>query len=89
MSHFAARDFEDILQVPLPSINLFPCVELTIMKFQNMRPVVDGLLPGPHNRKLTTLPFHLAEWHALAKLRMHTEATLDHLERATVDIGKQ
>lgn len=59
------------------------------MKFQNMIPVVDGLLPEPHNCKLTTLLFCLAEWHALAKLRMHTEATLDHLERATVDIGKQ
>lgn len=31
----------------------------------------------------------MAEWHALAKLRMHTEVTLKHLENATVAIGKE
>jgi hypothetical protein len=28
-----------------------------------------------------------AEWHALAKLRMHTDTTLDHLESLTKDFG--
>lgn len=31
----------------------------------------------------------MAEWHALAKLRMQTEVTLKHLENATVVIGKE
>ena len=36
-----------------------------------------------------TLFFRLAEWHALAKLQMHTERTLDHLDQATVAIGQE
>lgn len=34
------------------------------------------------------LLFRTAEWHALAKLRLHTESTLAHLERLTTDLGK-
>jgi hypothetical protein len=56
---------------------------------QNMIPAVEGLLPEPHNRKLLTLLFWLAEWHALAKLRMHTEPTLDHLHQSTATIGQE
>lgn len=51
--------------------------------------MVEGLLPEPHNSGLLTLLYRLAEWHALAKLRMHTEITLEHLEKATVTIGKE
>lgn len=51
--------------------------------------MVEDLLPEPHNSKLLTLLYRLAEWHALAKLRMHTEVTLGHLENATVTIGKE
>jgi hypothetical protein len=36
-----------------------------------------------------TLLFCLAEWHALAKLRLHVEDTLNHLDRATVTMGQQ
>ena len=50
---------------------------------------VEGLLPEPHNGKIMTLLFRLAEWHALAKLRMHTEHTLHHLDQATVAIGRE
>jgi hypothetical protein len=34
------------------------------------------------------LLYQRAEWHALAKLRMHTDATLDHLESLTKDFGR-
>lgn len=54
-----------------------------------MIPVVEGLLLEPHNSHLLTLLYRLAEWHALAKLRMHTEVTLELLEQATVTIGKE
>lgn len=34
-----------------------------------------------------TMLFRLAEWHALAKLRMHTDSTLTHLETITTVLG--
>ena len=37
---------------------------------------------------LITLLYRTCEWHALAKLRMHTEETLEHLEKATKELGK-
>ncbi|KAF8240698.1 hypothetical protein L208DRAFT_1231621, partial [Tricholoma matsutake] len=56
---------------------------------QNMIPAVEGLLPEPHNGKLMTLLFHLAEWHAIAKLRMHMDFTLTLLTQSTTTIGKE
>jgi len=29
-----------------------------------------------------------AEWHAFAKLRLHTESTLNHLEKLTTELGR-
>ena len=52
-------------------------------------PVFDGLLPEPYNATLLTLLFRLAEWHALAKLRMHTDTTLTLLKAATVTLGNE
>lgn len=54
-----------------------------------MIPVVEDLLPEPHNKHLLTLLYRLAEWHALAKLRMHTEHTLQQLEESTVILGRE
>ncbi|KAF8221761.1 hypothetical protein L208DRAFT_1326193 [Tricholoma matsutake] len=54
-----------------------------------MIPAVEGLLPEPHNGKLMTLLFRLAEWHAIAKLRMHTDFTLTLLTQSTTTIGKE
>lgn len=33
--------------------------------------------------------FRLAEWHALAKLRMHTESTLSRMEAVTTILGRE
>lgn len=33
------------------------------------------------------LLFVMAEWHGLAKLRMHTEATLELLDKSTTELG--
>ncbi|KZP26571.1 hypothetical protein FIBSPDRAFT_781724, partial [Athelia psychrophila] len=52
-------------------------------------PVFEGLLPGRHNDIVLTLIFRLAEWHALAKLRMATETTRAHIGKTTVQVGKE
>jgi hypothetical protein len=36
-----------------------------------------------------TMLFRLAEWHALAKLRMHTESTLSRMEAVTTILGRE
>jgi hypothetical protein len=36
-----------------------------------------------------TLLFRLAEWHAFAKLRMHTETTLTLMDSATEILGQE
>lgn len=46
-------------------------------------PVFDGLFPAPHNRIVQQLLFACAHWHGLAKLRLHTDHTLNFLEKAT------
>lgn len=52
-----------------------------------MLPVLDGLLPAPHNNMVLDLVFVLGCWHAYAKLRLHTEQTLASFERVTSDVG--
>jgi hypothetical protein len=49
--------------------------------------VFDGLLPEPHNSYVLKLLFELAHWHGLAKLRMHTDRTLDILSCVTTSLG--
>ena len=52
-------------------------------------PVFEGLLSAPgHDEILTDLLFELATWHALAKLRLHTESTVVALEHSTQRLGK-
>ena len=48
----------------------------------------EGLLPEPFNGILLRLLYKAAEWHALAKLRLHTESTLDLLEATTKEFGR-
>lgn len=47
----------------------------------------DGLLPQPHNKEILQLLFVCAHWHALAKLRMHTDYTLNIFDDTTILIG--
>ncbi|KAF9032603.1 hypothetical protein BJ165DRAFT_1604790 [Panaeolus papilionaceus] len=51
-------------------------------------PVFDGLLEKKHNDIISDLLFELATWHALAKLRLHTESTIQSLENSTTRLGK-
>src|SRR5882724_2390401 len=52
-------------------------------------PVFEELLPEPHNQIVQDLLFGLAEWHAEAKLRMHTDSSLELLTSATSFLGSQ
>ncbi|KAG6906052.1 hypothetical protein DXG01_016127 [Tephrocybe rancida] len=45
------------------------------------------LLPEPHNARLMDLLFICATWHGLAKLRLHTDKTLQMLDEVTVSLG--
>lgn len=51
-------------------------------------PVFEGLLPEPFNGMLLRLLYKAAEWHALAKLRMHSDSTLNLLEAVTREFGR-
>jgi hypothetical protein len=50
-------------------------------------PVLEGLLPAPHNNAIMDLVFVMGCWHAYAKLRLHTEHTLASFEHLTADLG--
>ena len=47
----------------------------------------DGLLAEPYNTYVLKLLFELAHWHGLAKLRIHTDLTLDILSNVTTSLG--
>ncbi|KAG5649594.1 hypothetical protein H0H81_002919, partial [Sphagnurus paluster] len=51
-------------------------------------PVFEGLVDELHNTHILNLLFTLAEWHCLAKLRLHTESTLTFLDNCTTDLGR-
>ncbi|KAK7688185.1 hypothetical protein QCA50_008555 [Cerrena zonata] len=51
-------------------------------------PAFEGLFDNNEDNKLVEqLLFKMAEWHAFAKLRMHTEETVKHLEKLTTNLG--
>ncbi|KAJ3512913.1 hypothetical protein NMY22_g15195 [Coprinellus aureogranulatus] len=51
-------------------------------------PVFEGLLPEDHGVRVQKLLFTLGHWHGLAKLRMHTEFTLEILDQWTPILGE-
>lgn len=51
-------------------------------------PVFEGLLPPRFNKIVLDMVFILATWHALAKLRLHSESTLHVFEQTTSALGK-
>ncbi|KAF6742404.1 hypothetical protein DFP72DRAFT_1081941 [Ephemerocybe angulata] len=50
-------------------------------------PVFDCLLGEPHNTNLMRLLYVCAQWHALAKLRLHNDFTLRLLDYTTTQLG--
>lgn len=87
MKKLAACDFEDILQV---GSTPFTHNVDGISDPSDQRPILvfEGLLPKPFDGMLQWLLYRTAEWHALAKLRIHTDSTLDLLEAATKELGQ-
>ncbi|CAK5265668.1 unnamed protein product [Mycena citricolor] len=52
-------------------------------------PVFEGLFPDEEdNKRVMKLLYCMAEWHSFAKLRMHTDSTLAHLEARTTELGR-
>lgn len=86
LKKLAARDFEDILQVSFEFANLWNKAYST---YQCAIPVFDGLFPEPYNKAILDLLFTCAHWHGLAKLRMHTDLTLNIFDEATVKLGAE
>ncbi|TEB38585.1 hypothetical protein FA13DRAFT_1784905 [Coprinellus micaceus] len=50
-------------------------------------PAFDSLLPEPHNANVMRLLSLCAQWHALVKLRLHNDYTLDLLDYTTSLLG--
>src|ERR1700691_5575359 len=85
MKKMAARDFGDLLQVR----HLIRVLEFILqLIFQCSIPAFEGLLEGEHNRRLIKLLYRTAEWHALAKLRIQTEGSLELLDDLTTEFGQ-
>lgn len=59
------------------------------MNPQCIIPAFEGLLPAEHDAVVQKLLFRLAHWHALAKLRQHTEESLGLLDEITRSLGQQ
>ena len=49
----------------------------------------EGLFPPGHDAEIQILLFRLAQWHALAKLRLHTDHSLNLLNEASRLLGDQ
>lgn len=49
----------------------------------------EGLISGEHGHRVLDLLFIFAHWHALAKLRMHTDYTLSILDEWTAVLGSE
>jgi hypothetical protein len=52
-------------------------------------PVFEGLFPKGHDEIIQTLLYRFAQWHALAKLRMHSETTLSVLDETFKRLSRQ
>jgi hypothetical protein len=81
----AARDFEDLLQVSTLQRHFS---DSFLIDCQCAIPVFDGLLPEPHNSSIMRLLFVCAHWHGMAKLRLHSDLTLDILDDVTTTLGE-
>src|SRR6266851_6895005 len=50
-------------------------------------PIFEDLLDEPHNKCIMKLLYRMAEWHALAKSRMHMDTSLECLRHLTKEFG--
>jgi hypothetical protein len=52
-------------------------------------PIFQGLFPPSHDATVQSLLYRFAEWHALAKLRLHSDSTLTFLEETFKKLSQQ
>ncbi|KZV99192.1 hypothetical protein EXIGLDRAFT_712500 [Exidia glandulosa HHB12029] len=90
------RRYRDTPTFSSSTIRRFPtCVSemsrMTAQDFEDLLvcaiPCFDRLFPEAVDTEISQLLFRAAEWHALAKLRMHTDSTLVLLHNATIRLG--
>jgi hypothetical protein len=82
MSKLAARDYEDVLQVSLHHWH-----KTRLIGLQCSIPAFEGLFPHDEDNKIVgDLIFLLSTWHAYAKLRLHTESTLEKQEAVSTSL---
>lgn len=60
---------------------------LAYLSPQCILPCLEGLIPGTLGDTINDLVWNMAVWHALAKLRLHRETTIQILEAATSSMG--
>ncbi|KAJ7247385.1 hypothetical protein B0H12DRAFT_1211224 [Mycena haematopus] len=74
------------------TLNTSALKKMAAWNYQNILlcsiPVVEGLLPEPFNSEILDLLFTFAEWHTLAKLKLHTDTTLNLLDSTTTLLGR-
>lgn len=51
-------------------------------------PVFEGLFPTVHDRVVQSLLYRFAQWHALAKLRIHSESTVTFLQETFKNLSQ-
>ncbi|KAG2045454.1 hypothetical protein BDR06DRAFT_900653, partial [Suillus hirtellus] len=62
---------------------------MLIASLQCAIPVFEGLFPTDHDAIVQSLLYRFAQWHALAKLRMHSELTLCFFKDTFKNLSKQ
>lgn len=87
LKQLAAWNYEDMLQVLFSADPGRKCA-LNSFPSQCALAVFEGLFPGDHDLRVQNLLFSMAHWHALAKLRMHTDLSLDVLDHWTTILGE-
>jgi hypothetical protein len=60
-----------------------------ILRHQCAIPVFEGLFPPAHDNLVQSLLYQFAQWHALAKLRMHSDSTLTFLEDTFTKLSRK
>jgi hypothetical protein len=88
MKRLAARDFEDMLQVFISVFYRYLDNMLTPF-IQCAIPVFEGLFPAQHDVVVQSLLYRFAQWHALAKLRTHSDSTLGFLHETFKKLARQ
>ncbi|KAF8594868.1 hypothetical protein BDV93DRAFT_458210 [Ceratobasidium sp. AG-I] len=95
---FALYSFRQIVSFPPETIRRFSSNVSEMKKLagrdwedilQCCIPCFEGLFPEPHSQDVSVLVFTLAQWHAFAKLCMHTESTLHALDAHTTVLGRR